>query len=352
MSILAIFGEWTGKVRSTPSPCTMRRTVNISRMPSPRLLMTTPAKICTRSFSPSRMRWCTSTWSPMSNSATSFLSPGSSTRAISLFFMTFSFVLLTGFSLILFGPAAAGFGLLPPPFGDFRVIAAQQNLGHRHAAKFARPRILGILYATRLAMRFVLDALLVAEHAGHVADDGVDDDHGGHFAAVANEVADRNLARLQAQPDALVKTLIAPAQEDQPLVPGQVLHHILRQPLARRRQHHEQAGLGRLGLHLFDAREHRFGHQHHAGAATERPVVHALVLALRPVADVPHIDLDQAALERELQDALRQVALEDVREQGQHIASHRGIYNLQLTIDNFQWAAAVNVQLEIVNCKL
>ncbi len=33
------------EVRSTPSPCTMRRTVNISRMPSPRRAMTTPLKI-------------------------------------------------------------------------------------------------------------------------------------------------------------------------------------------------------------------------------------------------------------------------------------------------------------------
>ena len=45
-----IFGEFTGNVRSTPSPCTMRRTVNIARMPSPRLLITTPPKTCTRSF--------------------------------------------------------------------------------------------------------------------------------------------------------------------------------------------------------------------------------------------------------------------------------------------------------------
>jgi len=56
-----LFGECSGNVRSTPSFCTMRRTVNISRMPSPFMAMTTPLKIWTRSFSPSRMRWCTST---------------------------------------------------------------------------------------------------------------------------------------------------------------------------------------------------------------------------------------------------------------------------------------------------
>ena len=44
-SILAIFGEWTGNFRSTPSPATIRRTVNISRLPVPLRAITTPLKI-------------------------------------------------------------------------------------------------------------------------------------------------------------------------------------------------------------------------------------------------------------------------------------------------------------------
>ena len=72
-SILAIFGEFSGNFRSTPSPCTMRRTVNISRLPEPLRAITTPLKIWMRSFSPSRIRVCTSTVSPMANSGTSVL---------------------------------------------------------------------------------------------------------------------------------------------------------------------------------------------------------------------------------------------------------------------------------------
>ena len=37
--------EFTGKVRSTPSPATIRRTVNISRVPDPRRAITMPLKI-------------------------------------------------------------------------------------------------------------------------------------------------------------------------------------------------------------------------------------------------------------------------------------------------------------------
>jgi hypothetical protein len=44
-STLAIFGEWIGNFRSTPSPATIRRTVNVSRLPDPLLAMTTPLKI-------------------------------------------------------------------------------------------------------------------------------------------------------------------------------------------------------------------------------------------------------------------------------------------------------------------
>ena len=59
-----------------------------------------------------------------------------------------------------------------------------------------------------------------------------------------------------------------------------------------------------------------------ATTAAERPVIDALVLALRPVADVPQVNLDQPVLKRQFQQALRQIALENLRKQGQHIEAH------------------------------
>src|SRR5207248_8238468 len=115
------------------------------------------------------------------------------------------------------GPAAV-FGLLASPTGDRTVVAAEQDVGHRHAAELARPGVLRVLEAAGgVAVRFLDQALLVAEHAGHVPYDRVDNHHRRHFAAVADEVADGNLAGVQTQADALVKPLIPAAQEEQPL---------------------------------------------------------------------------------------------------------------------------------------
>jgi hypothetical protein len=47
-SIFSIFGEWTGNVRSTPTPNDCLRTVNVSREPEPCRLITIPSKTCTR----------------------------------------------------------------------------------------------------------------------------------------------------------------------------------------------------------------------------------------------------------------------------------------------------------------
>ena len=49
----SIFGEWTGNVRSTPTPNDCLRTVNVSRTPLPWRLMTMPSKTCVRRRVPS-----------------------------------------------------------------------------------------------------------------------------------------------------------------------------------------------------------------------------------------------------------------------------------------------------------
>jgi len=117
---------------------------------------------------------------------------------------------------------AARLGLLAAPPGDGRVVAAEQDVGHGHAAEFAGARVLRVFQPPGLAVRFLGDALGVAEHAGHVSDYSIDHDHRRHLAAVADEVADADLARPQPQPDALVEALVPAAQQQQPLVPRQL----------------------------------------------------------------------------------------------------------------------------------
>ena len=70
-SSLSIFGECSGKVRSTPTPNEFFRTVNVSRTPEPCRLMQMPSKTWTRCRLPSiTLKW-TRTVSPALKSGTS-----------------------------------------------------------------------------------------------------------------------------------------------------------------------------------------------------------------------------------------------------------------------------------------
>jgi len=94
------------------------------------------------------------------------------------------------------------------------VVAAEKEVGHLHAAEDARAGVLRILQPAGFAVRLLDDALLITKDAGHIAHDRVDHDHGRHLAAVADEVADRNLPGPQTQPDAFVEALVAAAEQD------------------------------------------------------------------------------------------------------------------------------------------
>src|SRR5262245_22371065 len=305
----------------------MRRTVKLSRMPSPRRAITTPEKTWMRSFCPSRMRWWTSTVSPISNFGIAGLRDVPSTRLISLFFMTFALFHLFHFVCfsLFAGPGAlagAMFGHLASPAGHRRVIAAQKDVGHLHAAKDARPRVLRVLQPPRLAMGLLRHAVRVAEHAGDVPPDRVDDHHRRHLAAIADEVADRYFARLQPEPDTLVEALVAPAQQEQSLLLRQLLDERLVKAPPRGRQQDELTGIVSQRPNRLDGIKDRPRHDDHARPTAEGAVVNALVLARRPVADVPQVNLDELLFQGQLQKALGKIALKDLREQGQHIKAH------------------------------
>ena len=92
------------------------------------------------------------------------------------------------------------------------MVAAQQHVGHGHASKDPGPRVLRIFQPTRRIVRFLGQALGVAQDARDVADHGIDYHHGRHLAAVAHKIADRQLKGPQSLTDALVKALITATQ--------------------------------------------------------------------------------------------------------------------------------------------
>src|SRR6266566_3743694 len=73
--ISAIEGACSGKIRSTPTPAEILRTVNVSLMPPPRRAMQIPSNACRRSFSPSRTRTMTRTVSPGAKAGISVFRP-------------------------------------------------------------------------------------------------------------------------------------------------------------------------------------------------------------------------------------------------------------------------------------
>src|SRR2546427_4655262 len=75
-------GECTGKVRSTPTPYDVLRTVKVSRLAPPLRPMTVPSKTWMRSLSPSTTRTCTRTVSPGLNTGRSLRSCSASIRSI------------------------------------------------------------------------------------------------------------------------------------------------------------------------------------------------------------------------------------------------------------------------------
>ena len=61
----------------------------------------------------------------------------------------------------------------------------------------------------------------------------------------------------------------------------------------------------------------------HAGPAAKRPIVDRTMAIGGPVANVVQMDLDQAALDRQLQQALTHVSVENLGKQGQDVETHR-----------------------------
>ena len=109
------------------------------------------------------------------------------------------------------------------------MISVEQDFGNRQAAELARSRELRIFEKSAFGKRFVLVRGLIAEHARNEPDDGINQEHRRHFAAVADEIANRDLQWLQTLSDSVIESFVSPAQQKQPFVLSEFLHQFLRQ---------------------------------------------------------------------------------------------------------------------------
>src|SRR6202042_3451818 len=274
-SVLAMIGECTGNVRSTPTPKLTLRTVNVSRTPVPCRRMTAPWNTWTRSRVPSTTRTWTFTESPGRNS-------GMSSRRLSRSMMSVGFMgrvspriavrhcppgpwtaphvrsrpghsgetgldrprrgspMVAVFDeevhLIVFnqeldlvrrksttgcyqiGAAGqgSGQGICQPPSTNPSVVARPEHSGNLPVSKFGRPGVVRILEETigeaLLPRRFV-----VAQDTRQETGNGLHHDQGRQFASGQDKVPNRDLVVDQMVGDPLVHTLIATAQHREAL---------------------------------------------------------------------------------------------------------------------------------------
>ena len=227
-SILAIFGECSGNLRSTPSPPTIRRTMNISRRARAaagdhHAVENLDALLL--AFQNSRVhvdRVADLELGDFGLQAALF----DRVRRICWLMALFPFVIVSltrarglqatlaavarrvVWMLVCFGSRA---GRIIGPlvscscecFACLRQRAICWWLPLSSTSGTSWPRYSrGRVYCANSSNRLVARkrilpvALLVSQHAGHQPDHGVDHDHRRHFAAAQDEVADRNFVRL------------------------------------------------------------------------------------------------------------------------------------------------------------
>src|SRR3989475_8820329 len=207
-SIAAIAGECSGKIRSTPTPAEILRTVNVSLMPPPRRPMHTPSKARRRSFSPSRTRTITRTVSPGSKGGRLVFNPSRSialSRSIPLP------------SILQLRPeirapcARQPLSFRRAPRRNPFMVTAQQYVGDRHPAILRRP---GVTRRRQQAVvvRVRRRRFVVPTRDSMEAYYPVEDTLRRRFPTRQHEVSDRDLFGPQAVGHALVYVLVVAAQ--------------------------------------------------------------------------------------------------------------------------------------------
>lgn len=105
--------------------------------------------------------------------------------------------------------------LIELPLLDFCVISVDQNVGNLHATKFAWSSKLGVFEEAGMTEGIIAAAGFVVEDTGDKPDDSIDDEHCGHFTAVADEITHRDFEGIETLSDAVIKTFVAAAEDEE-----------------------------------------------------------------------------------------------------------------------------------------
>lgn len=144
-------------------------------------------------------------------------------------------------------------------------------------------------------------AVFVAQDSRHESDHRVDDRHRRDFTPVEDKVADRDFLGLQNIADALIETLIAPAQQQEPFVRGEFFDHFLIQPPPLRGEQNQMPWAIALCLYFLDRFDGGLGLDDHPRAAPEGTIVDTLVFVSTPVSYVVQFNSHEAAFDGQLE---------------------------------------------------
>ena len=189
--------------------------------------------------------------------------------------------------------AGAGEALGGAPFGDFAVVATEEDVGDGETAEVGGFGVLGGFEEAGGAEGFFDGAEFVAKDAGEEADDGVDHDDGSDGAVREDVVAEGEFLGLEVFDDAVVDAFVVAGDEDEA-----------------------------TGGEGFDGGEEGFGFEDHAGAATGGGVIDLAVFAEAVVAEVVDVEVERALLLGAAHHAEAQGDADEIGEEGDDVDAH------------------------------
>ena len=173
------------------------------------------------------------------------------------------------------------------------MVAAEEDIRDGPAVVFGGTGVLGV-FEEAVGERFVLGRGFVAEGVGDVARDGIDEDHGGEFAAGEDVIADGDFEVDAVFDEALVDAFVAATDDDEARVGREFADEGIIEAAASGRHVDDVAGAGVVeGAHVLEGGIEDIDAHDHALAAAERVVVDRRCLSVANVANVVIVDVEE-----------------------------------------------------------
>ena len=212
------------------------------------------------------------------------------------------------------------YGFFSPPCLHFPVSPGKEHLGNLFSMPDFRSGIMRVFQQVVLH-GFKLGRLLIAQHAGNKAGNGIDHDTGSQLPSGQHIVADGYIVCHHFLQHPLVNAFVMPAEKDQLFFQRQFLHHGLMKYLSLGREINASGTFSLFGCpgifpHRLIGTPHRLRLHHHARAASVRVIIHPHVLIVCKIPDIYRMQRNFSAFYCPSRDAGIDGILDHLRKQG------------------------------------